>query len=414
VTKVAERKASVADLAAFGGRPAFPADVHVGYPDLGDRRRFLSRVGEILDRRWLTNDGPCVREFERTLAERVGVRHVVATANGTLALELVFRALDLRGDVLVPSFTFIATAHALRMQGLRPVFCDVARHTHCLDPDEVARRLTPRTTGILATHLWGELCEIHALEAIAKRHDLRLIFDAAHAFGCSSADGRMAGSFGDAEVFSFHATKILNTAEGGAVATNNDDLAARLRRMRNFGFTGYDAVDSLGTNAKMSEFAAALGLTNLESVDGWMARNRQQHSLYRSLLRDVPALELFPVSDVSRRNCQYVVTLVSPSAGLERDELVELLHAEHVLARRYFSPGCHRMMPYRDDLDPATALSITDDLARRVLVLPTGASVSADDIGRIVNLLRFVLAHTEEVRDFFAKRPGLSAGGEVR
>src|SRR6267378_2313680 len=273
-------KTSLDDLAIFGGSPAFPETLHVGRPNVGNRELLMSKINDMLDRRWFSNDGPFVQEFERKIAEHVGVKHCIAMCNATVALEISIRALGMEGEVIIPSFTFIATAHALQWQEITPVFCDIDPHTHTLDPGWVERMITPRTTGIVGVHLWGRPCNIEALEAIAREHDLKLLFDAAHAFGASHK-GRMLGSFGTAEVFSFHATKFVNCGEGGAVVTNDDRLAQKMRLMRNFGFAGLDRVIYVGTNGKMSELSAAMGLTSLESVDEFVAANRRNHQLYR-------------------------------------------------------------------------------------------------------------------------------------
>ena len=259
-------KRSLSELAIFGGSPAFDETLHVGRPNIGDRARLLARIDDMLDRRWLTNRGPFVQELETKLAALLGVRHVVAICNGTVALEIAARALGLTGEVIVPAFTFVATAHALQWQEITPVFCDVDPATHLLDPARVEAMITPRTSGIVGVHVWGQACNVEALAEIAQRRGLRLIYDAAHAFACSHG-GQMIGNFGDAEVFSFHGTKFFNTFEGGAVATNDDDLAQRIRLMTNFGFTGFDTVVTIGINGKMSEVSAAMGLTGLESLD---------------------------------------------------------------------------------------------------------------------------------------------------
>jgi len=265
-------KTAVGDLAIFGGQPAFATPLHVGAPNLGSRDRLYQRIDEILDRRWFTNHGPCVQDFEHRLSESMGVRHCIATCNGTVALQIAIRALGLTGEVIVPSFTFIATAHALQWQSVDPVFCDIDPATHNVDPEQVAEMITPRTTGILAVHLWGRPCDTQALAKVASRHHLRLLYDASHAFGCSH-QGRMIGGFGDAEVLSFHATKFVNTFEGGAIVTEDDELADKARLMSNFGFTGYDQVVHIGSNGKMSEVCAAMGLTSLESMQEFIEVN---------------------------------------------------------------------------------------------------------------------------------------------
>jgi dTDP-4-amino-4,6-dideoxygalactose transaminase len=399
-------KRALAELALLGGRPAFDESLHVGRPNLGDRQRLMERINDLLDRRWLTNDGPYVQEFERELASLLGVRHCVAMCNGTVALEVAIRASGLSGEVIVPAFTFIATAHALQWQGISPVFCDVDPVTHALDPRRVEALITPRTTGIIGVHLWGEPCQVEALSAIARAHDLRLIFDAAHAFLCSHG-GRMIGNFGDAEVLSFHATKFFNTFEGGAVVTNDDELGASLRLMRNFGFVGYDNVASIGTNGKMSDVSAAMGLTGLESLDEFVAVNSRNFKQYKRELADVPGVRLLPVDESERRNYQYVVLEIDDSVTrISRDQLLAILWAENVRARRYFYPGCHRMEPYRSTLpDAAFRLPQTERLVRRVLVLPTGTALDADAISTVCQILRLVISRGEEATRLLATSP---------
>ena len=219
-------KNSINNLALFGGVPAFDEILHVGRPNIGNREQLLSRINDMFDRRWLTNNGPFVLELEQKLAAFLGVRHCIAMCNATIALEIAARALGLHGEVIVPSFTFIATAHALQWQEIIPVFCDVDPLTHNIDPSKIENLITPRTTGILGAHVWGRVCNINALQDIANKHNLHLMFDAAHAFACSH-QGKMIGGFGDAEVFSFHATKFFNSFEGGAVTTNDDDAGKK-------------------------------------------------------------------------------------------------------------------------------------------------------------------------------------------
>jgi dTDP-4-amino-4,6-dideoxygalactose transaminase len=370
----------------------------VGRPNIGDRHRFLERVNELLDRRWLTNDGPLVKEFEQRVASLLGVRHCVATCNGTLALELTIRALGLRGEVIVPSFTFVATAHALQWHGIHPVFVDVDPRTHTLDPAQVERAVTPETTGILGVHVWGRPCAIEALTAIAKAHQLRLVFDSAHAFACSYK-GTLLGRFGDAEILSFHATKFFHTIEGGAVLTNDEDLAEHLRLTRNFGFAGYDTVRTVGTNAKMNEVCAAMGLTNLESLDEIISTNSRNYRHYQRALARIPGVSLMTYDEHERCNYQYIVVEVDGGrAGLERDVLMDVLRAENVLARRYFYPGIHKMEPYLT-LYPQLLLPGTELVAARVLSLPTGTAITPDDIDAICGIIALAVTHADEIRE---------------
>jgi len=387
------------DLAIFGRPPAFPQQLHVGRPNIGNRERLLERINDMLDRNWLTNDGPFVQEFEKKIAEFVGVRHCVAMCNGTVALEIAIRALGLTGEVIVPSFTFIATAHALQWQEITPVFCDIDPRTHTLDPLQVEKMITPRTKGIIGVHTWGRSCDIGALEAIARRRNLQLLFDAAHAFSCSYR-GKLIGGFGRCEVFSFHATKFFNTFEGGAVLTDDKVLAEKMRLMRNFGFRGYDNVIYIGTNGKMTEVCAAMGLTSLESLDQFVEVNRRNYFVYRYELEQVPGISLLSYSENERSNYQYVVLEIDEvEAGLTRDELVGVLAAENVLARRYFFPGCHRMEPYRSCFPHASlALPETEKTSQRVIVLPNGTCVDGQAISQICQIIRTALSNAAVVR----------------
>ena len=391
-------KTNIEDLAVFGGEPAFEETLHVGRPNIGDRKRLLGRIDDILDTRWLTNAGPYVRELEKAIADLLGVKHCIAMCNGTVALENAIRALCLSGEVILPSFTFVATAHALQWQEITPVFCDVDPRTHNIDPLQVERMITPRTTGIIGVHLWGRPCDVEALSEIAHRHRLGLLFDAAHAFGCSYK-GSMIGSFGHAEVFSFHATKFFNTMEGGAVATDDDELAAKLCLMKNFGFTAYDRVEYLGVNGKMNEISAAMGLTALESLEEFVDVNRHNHELYQQELAGLPGVSILTYDEREKCNFQYVVLEIDEqTTHVDRDRLVEILHAENVLARRYFYPGCHHMEPYRSYFPHAgLVLPNTERLARRVLSLPTGTAVGDEAIKGIARILRFVLENAPDI-----------------
>ena len=394
---------STDNLAILGGKPAFSEALHVGRPNIGNRDVLLRRIGEIIDRRWLSNNGPMVQEFEQRVAKFLGVKHCIAMCNGTIALEIAIRALELKGEVIVPSYTFVATAHALQWQEITPVFADIDPATHNLDPAAVERMITPRTTGIIGVHLWGRPSPIEALQEVAQRHRLQLMFDASHAFGCTHG-GCSIGQFGRCEVFSFHATKFFNTFEGGAVVTNDEELAKKMRLMKNFGFSGYDNVIYPGTNGKMTEVCAAMGLTGLESLDEFVAVNRRNYHAYRDTLRDVPGMSLISYDESERCNYQYVIIEVSPDFSLTRDEIIRVLQAENVLARKYFWPGCHNMLPYRADYPHADLLlPNTNAVAARVIVLPTGTAVEPETIESIVQIIRRAAANAPDVRNALGK-----------
>jgi dTDP-4-amino-4,6-dideoxygalactose transaminase len=380
-----------ADLAINGAAPAFDELLHVGRPNIGDKQAFLAYVDQIFERRWLSNDGPLLQEFEARVAAHLGVRHCVAMCNGTIALEIAIRATGMEGEVIVPSYTFVATAHALQWQGITPVFADVDPATHALDPEAVRSMITPRTTGIIGVHLWGRAAPVEALQALADEYDLRLLYDSAHAFSCSHG-GRMIGNFGDCEVLSFHATKFFNSFEGGAVVTNDDELANRMRLMRNFGFSGLDQVSHPGTNGKMIEIAAAMGLVNLDAIDRVIGANRANHDAYRAAMAGIPGVKLIEYDPDERNNYQYVIAEVAPECAATRDAIVDALRAEHIMARRYFWPGCHRMEPYRSLFPHAgLVLPATERVAASVMVLPTGETMDAERIATVAQVIRTVV-----------------------
>lgn len=386
-----KKKSSLQHLAINGAPPAFDQPLHVGRPNIGSREAFLKLAGEMFDRRWLSNNGPLAQEFEQRVADYHGVKHCVTMCNGTVALEIAIRALGLQGEVIIPSYTFIATAHALSWQSITPVFADIDPVTHTLDPDAVRRMITPRTTGIIGVHLWGRASPVEGLQQIADEHGLKLLFDAAHAFGCSHR-GTMIGNFGVCEVLSFHATKFFNTFEGGAVVTNDDELAEKMRLMRNFGFSGFDNVIYMGTNGKMIEVAAAMGLVNLDAIDSVIEANRHNYQIYRQGLDGLPGISLLSFDDAERNNYQYVVMEVGADCPVTRDRIIEVLHAENILARKYFWPGCHNMKPYRELYPHAgLLLSNTQQVADRVIVLPTGTTMSKEMVETVIMIIRMLI-----------------------
>lgn len=386
------------DLALFGGGAEFSRPLHVGQMNLPDWDRFQKAFEELFRRRWFTNHGPLVRELEERLEEFLGVKHVVCMTNGTLALMVALRALELRGRVIVPAFTFPATVQALTWAGLDPLFCDVDPARHTLSADLARSLLGQGVSALLGVHLWGRPCDPEGLEALAAEHGLALLFDAAHAFGCTHR-GRRMGGLGRVEVFSFHATKVLNAAEGGCATTDDDDMAARLRTIRNFHVQETFAPAELRLNAKMSEAQAAMALLSLEDYPANAAANRESLEHYASGLSGLPGVELLLPDPGEEHNRQFVVLEVDAQrAGLTRDELTRLLEAENVLARRYFMPGIHRSEPYRSSHPQfLEALPATDRLSSRLMQLPSGQAVTAEHVERTCALLRFLLDNAQKV-----------------
>ncbi|MDB4559372.1 DegT/DnrJ/EryC1/StrS family aminotransferase [Planctomycetota bacterium] len=383
-------------LRCLGSEPAFPEPLHIGRPNLGDREQLFRRLNEALDRRWLTNNGQLLLEFERELADLSGVKHAIAFANATQGIEWLVRGLHLTGEIIVPDFTFVATAHGVLTAGCSPVLADVDPESHLIDVESVERLIGPDTAAIMGVHLWALPCNVDALEEIGRRHGIPVVFDAAHAMGATHRGQPIARS-GTASVYSFHATKFVNSLEGGAVVTDDEDLAANLRLSRNFGFAGYDNAVVLGTNGKMDEFRAAVGLGSLEAMPSIVAKNRSNWNVYDEELSFCSGLDLvlFPAGEES--NYQYVVANVRPDAALTRDEILDVLWSENIQARRYFFPGLHRM-PAFADLRRAADLSGSLLASESVLVLPTGQTVGHADIRSICRVVRSALAVPSAIR----------------
>ena len=403
--RLLKTKRTLDDLAVFGGSPSFDATLYVGRPSVGDVDAALQRIRDALLSRRLSNDGPIVREFEQRVCQLTGAEHAVAVCNATIGIQIAAQALGMNrlgsdSRVIVPSFTYAATAQALKWIGIRPLFCDVDPATHGLDPACVAAAIDDSVTGIIGVHLWGRPCDAELLTTLAKQHDLPVMFDAAQAFG-SKLNGIPVGTLGNAEVFSFHATKVVNSFEGGAITTNDGDLADRLRKMRNFGLANHDDADVLGTNGKMSEASAAMGVTSLDSMDSFVQANRSHHRLYQERLSGVRGLRV--MGQLADSNCHYVVAeLDAGVAGLTRDQLLEVLCAENVAARRYFAPGCHRMTVFAEDAAGKT-LPVTESLCERVFQLPTGIAVLTEQIELVCEIIKLCLRHGREVSDRLAE-----------
>ena len=383
------------ELAIFGGPPRFADPVHVGRPAVGNIELVLKRIRESLESRWLTNDGPFVQEFERRICNATKTKHAIAISNATLGLQLAIRALGMKGAVIVPSYTFVATAQALHWQGITPVFCEVDPETHCIDINDVEQKMSPEISGIIGVHLWGRACNVEGLADIASRHNVPLLLDAAQAFGAKH-DGVPIGGNGAAEVFSFHATKFVNSFEGGAITTNDQELADQLRLMRNFGFEDYDKVVQSGTNAKMCEPAAAMGITSLESAERFLAINRENLAKYREGLQSIPGITFHDQLLHEDSNCQYAVVEVNENEfGLSRDQVLTILRSENILARKYFSPGCHQISVFCTDEPPS--LPVTESLCDRVLQLPTGNGMTVIQIEQVCNLVQSISMHADEI-----------------
>ena len=362
-----------------GGRPVFPDGLPLARPAVADPAAVAEAAGAILASGVLTN-GPYVRRLEERAAAYLGVRHCVAVASCTAGLMLSLRASNLSGDVVLPSFTFSASAHAVAWNGLRPVFADIRPDDLLLDPDAAARSTGVRTSAILATHTYGTPCDVEALGAFARRNGIRLFFDAAHAFGSRRGD-RMVGGFGDAEVFSLSPTKVLIAGEGGIIATNDDSLAERCRIGRDYGNPGDYDTRFVGLNARMSELHAATALASFEDLEERIGRRNQLAERYRKVLAGLPGIDFPSVAEGDRSTYKdFTILIDAERFGMDAAAVAGALATEGIQTRRYYAPPVHRQRAYRW-VGPANgALPETDRAAARVLTLPLWTPMADEQV----------------------------------
>lgn len=367
-----------------------------------DNLGFFARTKQILARSQFTNAGPNVLELERKIADVHKVRHCVAVCNGTIGIQLVLKGLDLTGEVITTPFTFVATTHAITWQKLTPVFCDIDANTLTISPESIKKLITPKTSAILGVHVFGQICDVDSINEISKKHNLRVVYDAAHSF-MTSRNRLSVGNFGDAEVLSFHATKIFHTFEGGAILTNNSELADRLRLLKNFGFNGIDSVGYIGINAKMNEVSAAYGLSLLPYMNDTIAKIGRIHSVYRRLLKKVRGISFFELSKEIKGNNQYLVIFIDEkSFGLTRDQLWAFLWDKGVETRRYFYPGVHMCEPYRFCRRILnTTLPATQKITEKILCLPSYYDLKDEDIHRVSSLMHEASLNKKLVKQWY-------------
>lgn len=395
-------KKSVADLALFGAAQAFASTLPVGQINLPSQKDFVAAFEGIFSRRWYTNYGPLEQELEARLCEFLGVKNIILMTNATIGLAIAALALGLPkgGKVIVPSFTFAASAESLSWVGLQPLFCEVDPHTHSISAKSIRPHLAKKgVCAVLGVHLWGRGCDIENIEPLAAEHGLKVFYDSAHAIGCTYK-GKTIGQFGACEVFSMHATKVLSAGEGGFVATNDDELAEIIRNMRSSYGHRKKVEIPVYCNGRFSEAQAAMALMSLNDFEKNCQNNKRRYELYKKLLAGVPGLDLYSFDKSERQNYQYVVLEVDEAAfGLNRDQLVKLLAAENVAARKYFVPGIHRSIPYKEMYpEYVEALPLTDELCTRVMQVPSGQIVQDSDIQIIAELIHFIQRNASEIK----------------
>ena len=363
--------------------------IHVTQPYLPPLEEFVPYLEAIWDSRILTNGGPYHQQFESALCEYLGVEHVSLFANGTIALVTALQALRISGEVITTPYSFVATAHSLLWNGIKPVFVDIDPVTLTLDPDKIEAAITPQTTAILPVHCYGHPCNVEAIERIADNYNLRVIYDAAHAFGVECSGGSIL-RHGDLSMLSFHATKVFNTFEGGALVSRDTKTKQRIDHLKNFGFVDEVTVAAPGINGKMSEFNAALGLLQLKHVDQAIVRRREIDATYRELLRDIPGIRCIRDGGETVSNYAYFPILVEVDYPLGREALYRKLRDNDIYARRYFYPLISDFPMYRG-LPSASRenLPVATETALKVLCLPIYPRLSNEDVHRIAACLRY-------------------------
>ncbi|WHY91239.1 DegT/DnrJ/EryC1/StrS family aminotransferase [Neobacillus cucumis] len=368
----------------------FDQRINVTQPKLPDFSMYTELLKEIWEKKWLTNDGPLHERFREQVKDMLKVQHVELFTNGHLALEIALKALGLTGEVITTPFTFASTTHAISNCGLTPVFCDVDRKTYNIDPEKIEALISPNTSAIVAVHVFGTPCDVARIEEIANKHNLKVIYDAAHAFGVE-VNGVGIGSFGDISMFSLHATKVFHSIEGGLLTFKDEALASRVKSLKNFGITSPDDVGYIGTNAKMNEFQAAMGLCNLETVRNDIRNRKQVFETYVDGLKDVPSVQLLqPREDVLANYSYFPILLPSHST---RDHLFEALKGYNVFARKYFYPLCNDFSCYQTT---SSVTPIAKEISDCVLCLPMYADLDLAHAKQITEIITLELGEPLE------------------
>lgn len=345
---------------------------------------YVEKLQHIWDTAWLTNMGDYHEELKKELKEYLSVPGLELFVNGHIALELAIQAFDLKGEVITTPYSFASTTHAIVRNGLSPVFCDINPYDFTIDCDKLEALITDRTCAIIPTHVYGNICDVERIGEIAKRRNLRVIYDAAHTFG-EKLDGVGVGNFGDASMFSFHATKVFNTIEGGAVVYHSEAMADLLYKLKNFGITGKESVEYVGGNGKMNEFQSAMGLCNLRYIDREIGRRKKLADRYRELLGKAEGIRLSAVNPRITYNYAYL-PVIFDGFSLNRDEIYDLLASRNIYARKYFYPCINAFDCYQDRFDEA-ATPVAKDIASKVLTLPIYAELSLDVVDEICGLI---------------------------
>jgi dTDP-4-amino-4,6-dideoxygalactose transaminase len=355
-------------------------NIQVTKPYLPSKEKFKKYVDRIYESEWLTNNGPLVKELEVRLADYLGVKHVVVVANGSLALQVAYKALELEGEVITTPFSFAATASTLVWEGLKPVFSDIDEKTFNLDPQLIEDKITPNTSAIVPVHVFGNPCDVDRIQEIAGKHNLRVIYDAAHAFGVQYK-GESVLKYGDISTLSFHATKLFHSIEGGAIITESDEIASKVRKLINFGITGPGVIDGLGTNAKMNEFEAAMGLCVLDDIDHLISSRKELVEKYHHKLGG-----LLKIQNTISSNYSYMPVVFKDIEHL--NFAVKMLNEKGIYPRQYFYPSLDTV----EEFGGSSECLISIDISSKILCLPL---FSFMDVGLVEDISDILISSKE-------------------
>ncbi len=362
--------------------------IYVTQPHMPPLEEFIPYLQKIWDSKLLTNGGPYHQQLEKELCEYLGVKHLALFSNGTLALITALQSLRITGEVITTPYSFVATAHSLLWNGIKPVFVDVDPATLNMDPAKIEAAITPQTTAIMPVHVYGQPCDVDAIQHIADRYNLRVIYDAAHAFGVRDGQGHSILNHGDLSVLSFHATKVFNTFEGGAIICPDERTKQRIDNLKNFGFVDEVTVVAPGINGKMSEVNAAFGVLQLRHIDAAIQRRAEIDAAYRRGLEGVKGIRCLAVDPKQQTNFSYFPVLVESDYPLSRDDLYERLKAQGIHGRRYFFPLISDFPMYRGLASAhPDLLPVASGAARKVLCLPMYPALSQEDLARVVQII---------------------------
>ena len=358
--------------------------IQVTRSSMPDIEEFIEEIKDLWDSHWLTNMGVKHKQLEAELLEYLGVPNITLFTNGHLALECAIAAFNLTGEVITTPFTFASTTHAIVRNNLEPIFCDINSDDYTIDTDKLEKLITDKTSAIIPVHVYGNICNVSEIEGIAKKYNLKVIYDAAHTFGVT-IDGVGVANFGDASMFSFHATKVFNTIEGGALTFKDAELKRILNDLKNFGITGPESVEYVGGNAKMNEFQAAMGICNLRHIDAEIEKRKGVVERYREKLNGIDGIKLAQPQDGVKSNYAYFPVLFD-GYRLNRDEVYEALKNENIIARKYFYPLTNSFECYRNKFN-CDETPVAKHIAERILALPLYADLALEDIDRICDII---------------------------